>query len=442
MDRALTLADVERATNTASARAVAESALEGTPWSIARLTRQDVRLNPPSDYRATYRVLIRREGQDDRRLTLVAKAWFGEDDREAYLKRLRDLYGEAPCRPLEGLGYPVWRPPVAWWFAPIDPELTTLAAASDGRSLRPLLAPRFSPKTPPARIRVETVRYVPESSAVLRYHVIDKAGREPKVYYGKLSRYGGGRALHATMTSLWALSQEVGGMLHVPEPVGYLEDLDLHVERAVAGGTLPSDRSDPAFLQGAIAAAEALAALHSSSLTTDEQLPLEPELARLERVTEQLMHVHPRAGALLRDLLKRLRAKVLKTAAEPQVFTHGDMKYDQFLVHEGTFTLVDFEDVGMSETSWDLGKWTAHAIPSMPESWEDSEGAERAREAFLDRYLALRPDSSLQRFALYEATHLANRAMVLMWGQREGWGPAAESLLALSMERLQDSRIS
>lgn len=73
----------------------------------------------------------------------------------------------------------------------------------------------------------------------------------------------------------------------------------------------------------------------------------------------------------------------------------------------------------------------------MPETWEDSDGAEHARRAFLDRYLQLRPGATVTRFPIYEAVHLANRAMVLMWGQTEGWQGAAQSLLALAMERLR-----
>jgi thiol-disulfide isomerase/thioredoxin len=169
----------------------------------------------------------------------------------------------------------------------------------------------------------------------------------------------------------------------------------------------------------------------------DETLPLGPELDRLDEVTEQLLGVHPAGGQQLRDLVVRIRAQVDATSPEDEVVTHGDMKYDQFLEYDGRFTLVDFEEVDRGETSWDLGKWCAHCVPSMPESWEDSDAAERARTAFLARYRELRPDVNLGRFPLYEATHLGNRAMILMWGHAEGWELAAESLLTLAMERLQ-----
>ena len=70
-------------------------------------------------------------------------------------------------------------------------------------------------------------------------------------------------------------------------------------------------------------------------------------------------------------------------------------------------------------------------------SWEESEAAEKARAAFLARYRELRPAATLGRFPIYEATHLGNRAMILMWGQGEGWQGAANSMLSLAMERLQ-----
>jgi aminoglycoside phosphotransferase len=439
-----TLAAVQRATNTDAARAVVAQAIDGTGWSIARVRREGVRLEPPLAYWATYRVRIERlvRGQSDpqeRRLVLVARACFGEDDWRSYAGWLRELYADAPCRPVDGLGHPVLvdAEQLAWWFFPVDPQLPTLAAATDARVVRRLLAPRYSPKTPPARIAIDTVRYLPEISAALRYRIVDKPGAAERLVFGKLYRGDRGRELHETTLQLQALSRQRPELLSVVEPIGYDEELALHLEHAVPGTPVGSDRKDPVFLAAAVAAAEALAVLHDSGLASGSELPLAPEVDRLDEVTHQMSLVHPDAGRLLRDLVVQLRSRLSRTAEEDWVFTHGDMKYDQFIEHGGRFTLVDFEEVGRSETSWDLGKWCAHAVPSMPETWEDSDGAEQARAAFLRRYLELRPTATRGRFPHYEAIHLANRAMVLMWGQTDGWEGAAESLLTLAMERLQ-----
>jgi hypothetical protein len=442
--RALTLETVQRATTVDAAEEVARAALDGSGWEVLRVRADGARLEPPTAYWATYRVRAQRatrNGTEQRRLTLVARACFQPDDWRQYRAWLTELYGDAACRPIEGLGYPQFDEGrhCAWWFYPVDPQLPTLAAASDPRSLRRLLAPRYSPKTPPARIRVEAVRYQPEISAALRYLIVDKPGAPERSCFGKLYRGDRGRELHDTTQQMWELSQRRPDLLSVVQPIGYDEELALHLEHAVLGTPVGSDRTDPVFQDAAVAAADALSALHDSELSSVNVLPLEPELARLDDVTHQMSLVHPDAGRLLHDLVKQLNARLPRLPSEHTVFTHGDLKYDQFVAHDGRFTLVDFEEVGMAETSWDLGKWCAHVVPSMPENWEDSDAAETARSAFLQRYLALRPDATRGRFPLYEAIHLANRAMVLMWGQVENWQVAAQSLLTLAMERLQTS---
>jgi hypothetical protein len=438
----LTLTTVRHATRPAEARHRAETAVAGTGWTVDAIHERGVRLEPPVAYWASYRIVLHRgtnAGPEERRLTLVARACFQPQDWQRYRASLIERYGEQPCRPIEGLGYPVLDDAgqTAWWFYPIDPQLPTLAAANDPKSLRRLLAPRYSAKTPPARIRVEAVRYQPEISAALRYRIVDKPGATERLCFGKIYRGDRGRELHDTTRQLWSLSQQRPDLLSVVEPIGYDDELALHLEHAAVGTPVGSDRMDPVFHAAAIAAAEALAVMHDSELASDNTLPVEPELARLEEVTHQLSLVHPDAGRLLRDLVTQLKRSLQRAPTEQTVFTHGDLKYDQFLQYDGRFTLVDFEEVGRAETSWDLGKWCAHAIPSMPESWEDSDGAERARAAFLQRYLQLRPNATRGRFPVYEAIHLANRAMVLMWGQTENWQVAAQSLLTLAMERLQ-----
>jgi hypothetical protein len=439
---ALTLEAVQRATSTAAAEGVTAAALADSGWSLRRVRPEGVRLEPPVAYWSTFQVRVERVtrgGSEERRLTLVARACFETATWQAYRSWLSELYGDAPCHPVDGLGYPTFDDvgQVAWWFYPVDPQLPTLSSATDPRAVRRLLAPRFSPKTPPARIRVEPIRYLPEISAALRYRIVDRPGSGERVVFGKLYRGGRGRELHETMQGLWAMSQEAPELLSVVEPLAYDDELHLHLEKAAAGVPVGSDRLSPQFFGAAVAAAEALAVMHGGTLATTSRLEIDPEIARLDDVTHQLSLVDASAGRLMRDLVVQLRTRLAKTPAEEIVLTHGDMKYDQFLDDEGRFTLVDFEEVGWSETSWDLGKWCAHAMPSMPESWEETDAAEQARTAFLGRYLELRPTATRGRFPLYEAIHLANRAMVLMWGQREGWDSAAASLLTLAMERLQ-----
>jgi hypothetical protein len=54
----------------------------------------------------------------------------------------------------------------------------------------------------------------------------------------------------------------------------------------------------------------------------------------------------------------------------------------------------------------------------------------------LARYRELRPKATLERFQIWEAVMLGNRAMTSMWAQQRGWERAAEGLLVMAMERL------
>ena len=132
-----------------------------------------------------------------------------------------------------------------------------------------------------------------------------------------------------------------------------------------------------------------------------------------------------------------MRDHVRGTREEEWLPTHGDLKYDQFIHHNGKLTLLDFDYFALAETSYDLGKYCAYLVSSMPEDWEESVAAEEMRLMFLRRYRELRPDATLQRFQVYEALQLALRAMALMWAQTLGWERQAETFLVMAFERLK-----
>lgn len=439
----ITLEAAQRATRTSVVERFVREVCAGTAWEPVRVRRSSRRLEPPRDYWATYDVRLQRARRgatepDERRLRLVARVCFDRTDWEDLRDRLLADRGERACDPLRGVGYPAVFDETqhAFWFYPYDPALPTLAAATDPTALRPLLAPRWSTRSTPARLTVDVLRYVPEVSAALRITVRDRPGTPERVVYGKVYRAGGGERLHATMQQLAELSDRRPELLSVARPLSYEPDLALHLEAAAPGVPVPPDRTSASFQDAAVAAADALVAFHEAELDADGQLELGPEIDRLEAVAAQLLLVHPPAEPLMTSLVRALRKADARLPAEARAVTHGDMKYDQFLQDGDRFTLVDFEEVGQAELSWDLGKWCAHAVPSKPETWEQSEAAERARTAFLRRYRQQRPDVALPRLPVYEAVHLANRAMVLMWGQTRDWEQAAETLLVLAAERL------
>lgn len=449
----VTLAAMREATNTkAVSRFLEEAVLPGTGWELEGARRNYVRLEPPADYWASYKVRLRPAAEtesgtaasfrDARELRLVARGMFEPSEWAAYRATLQDQYSGLACDPLNTLGCPVIFDATqhAVWFYPVDPGLPGLSSAADPARIQHVLG-ELSQSLPghPDRIssvEVELARYAPEISAILRYRIAGSQPDTPIVLYGKVQRGRKSQWTAHVMGRLWRLSQVSGGALSVPRPVAHLPELGLVLQEEVLGTPVGSDRTRPEFADHVRPAAGALAVIHESGIEVADSMQLTDELDRLDDVVSQLALVHPPGHFLLRELLLHVRARLRHTGEEEFLPTHGDCKYDQFLHHDGAFSLIDFDYFGMAETSYDLGKYCAYLVPSQPQSWEHSAIAEECRRAFLSCYRDLRPHATIQRFPMYEAVNLANRAMTLMWAQSPGWEQAADGLLALGMERL------
>jgi hypothetical protein len=462
----LTYGAIQEATNTeAVTRFLEEQVLAGTDWNLVKVRRRTVRLDPPHSYWALYRVtlgsgdLVQPEASEDldgqeteeppepqwskqRELQLVARGVFDPERWNQYVDRLQANFGGRPSDPLNGLGYPVAfaQTQHVFWFYPVDASLLTLPHCVDqGRMLRLFRRVKREVLDHPARIssvRIESARYLPETTAIFRYQLETVPAAGGKTLYGKLQRAGRGAETNWLMQQIWAQARKSSGRLSVPKPLGYYPELDLFLQEAAPGTAITSDRLAPEFKPSAVAAAEALAEIQESPIRVDGRSTLESDLKRLDGVVDQFAYVHPSAHFQLRELLLHMRNKLRKTREEEWLPTHGDFKYDQLLHDEGRFRVIDFEYFTMAETSSDLGKYCAYLVPTEPKSWEYSIAAEEARKLFLDRYRELRPYATIERFPIYEAANLALRAMVIMWGQRGGWRPAVQSILALAMERL------
>jgi aminoglycoside phosphotransferase (APT) family kinase protein len=161
------------------------------------------------------------------------------------------------------------------------------------------------------------------------------------------------------------------------------------------------------------------------------------EIGRLQERLNEFKMSGPKVFLALRDLLKQLIGKADRVPPEATVPSHGDYKYNQFLYDGSHFGLIDVEYFVQAEPSFDLGKYCGHLVPSTPSHWSDTAQANEARRIFLDAYCTVRPDYRGTRFALYEALSLATRALVVMWSQPKNWEYTAETLVAMSYERLK-----
>ena len=416
-----------------------DDVLSDTGWKRRRLKARSSRLEPPDSYWSVFSVDINKE-EEKRNLRLVAKGALNPAAWERLSARLVRHGADRRCDPVNDVGYPrlFSETQHAYWFYPFDPTMPRLPDASNPMHMASVLlgiedaadavaASRF--------IDVERVRYLPEVGAILRYTL--DTGAAPSIIFGKVQPGARGRRTYHIVSGLWDAARRHPGLLNLARPLGFVEDMGLLLEEGVRGRPVSGNRESTEFQLMSVAAAEATAVIHESGVDSDEEIRIEDELARLDRVAEQFKYVLPAGHFLLTDLITHMRERVRKTDEEERLPTHGDMKYDQFMFHNDQFTLLDFDYFATAETSYDLGKFCAYALPSMPDDWRQSVAAEEARTAFIRRYRELRPQATLQRFGVYEALQFALRAMSLMWAQTPGWQTTAEAFLVLGFERLK-----
>jgi hypothetical protein len=428
----VSLVTMLEATDEPAVGAFVADVLGHSGWQVESLRKRSSRLSPPDGYWAMYEVAIRRD-EEERSLRVVARGAFSRGAWDELSARLVQ-HSSGPCDPIGGIGFPrlFHESQHAFWFYPFDPAMPGLPDAADPATVTKVL---LGLGTVHPGLEIERVRYTPEIGAILRYTMQTPAG--PLTIYGKVQPGDRGLRTQKIVEGLWrASAAKPPGLLRLPRPLGWIEEYGLLLEESIPGESVGSDRMSAEFQNTGIAAAEALAVIHESGVETDIEIWLENELDRLDRVAEQFAYVHPEGHYLLRDLATHLRNRARIAMQEEWLPTHGDLKYDQFVHHDGAFTLLDFDYFAVAETSYDLGKYCGYLVPSAPASWEDTVAVEKIRTRFLQRYLELRPHATIQRFPIYEALTLGLRAMTFMWAQRSGWQRVAETFLVMAHERL------
>jgi hypothetical protein len=433
---------MEAATAEEAVAAFVEQTLAGTGWQVDAIRHRVDRVDPPHSYWSVFAVDIYKD-EEERSLRLVVRGALNAEAWDSLSGRLLRHGAGNRCDPINGVGYPVLFPETwhAYWFYPYDPSLPGLPEANDPVRMAAVLLGTNDAETvlrAARRIEVERVRYLPEVGAILRYN-IDVEGT-PITIFGKVQP--GARGLRTTriVEGLWRAAAKYPGYVHLPRPLGYVEELGMLIEEGVRGKPLGGSRTRAEFDGLPEAAGDALAVIHEAHVDCDERITIQAELERLDRVSEKMAYVHPEGHFLLNDLITHMRDRIKRTPEEEILPTHGDFKYDQFMFHNHSYTLLDFDYYATAETSYDLGKFCAYMIPTRPRNWQDSAAAEEARVRFIRRYRELRPHATLQRFPVYEALQFALRAMSAMWMQKAGWHRTAETFLVLGFERLK-SRI-
>lgn len=220
------------------------------------------------------------------------------------------------------------------------------------------------------------------------------------VIYAKL--YPNDLALHGygALKALWEAGFNNSSRYRVPEPLLFVPEHRLVLQRGVAGDALASAMHGNTaidLIEGSREAARWLAALHRSALRIGEPESLWDSL-QIFRLFHKLIAAaaaHPAEQRTLRDALLLLQDQFQGLPAEyPVVLCHGRFRYEHVFLSSGAVSVIDLDQCRPAAPARDAAEFV-HAL-----RWEafkigfDLGLAAEASKAFLEEYLTLMPQAA------------------------------------------------
>jgi aminoglycoside phosphotransferase (APT) family kinase protein len=215
----------------------------------------------------------------------------------------------------------------------------------------------------------------------------------------------------------------------IPEPVGYIAPLKLLVQRAV-----PGKPAHPKLLSGdeALAAriADALHALHGSSVLLERRHGLDDELAPLTGRVDRIATRSSSLGGRARRCLEIAGVRAARRWLWRWRPVHRDFYHDQVLVGGHGLSILDWDDAAMSEPAIDVGNFLAHLRLLALQSTGTAAALDGVSAVFAERYRQLDADLDPGLVRFLEGTTLLRLAEIHLPRERGEW--LAESLLEQS----------
>jgi hypothetical protein len=406
-----------------------------------------------------------------RRLVLDAKAqrWVGTyqvataDGKVQLLGSLAPPHLAAPGSdgepgaPFGTEGWHGWLPELGLDLRTQPPEtvLSAMDELTDPEQARAVMQRVLA--RPVAACAVDVLAYKPGSRAVLRYGLTYPPGTGgPATVIAKTYRKADkGQNAFDGMRALWRTSLASGDMVVIAEPVAFVPELKLLLQRPIPGsvtlesvlaGTFAAAGPVPADVGRALAAsAVGLAAMHTSGATVAGTFRLGQRIGDAREVLDWLVQAVP-APELADDFgpaVERLERLDAELPTGPERPSHGTFDPEQVLLDGDRVGFIDFDDAAMAEAALDVGLFLA-SLPDLalesggmgdPEPLLDRAAA--LGDTFVSAYEAEAP-LSRERVELWQTTdHLVHALQT--WTKAKPSGPGKD--LAVLDHHLRHSRL-
>jgi hypothetical protein len=253
------------------------------------------------------------------------------------------------------------------------------------------------------------VRYKPGSRCMLRFELCTASSRQ--LFFGKLLAQDS-QHLMTIITALHHQSQTTPAMPRFPRPLVYWPEVHLLIQEAVASRaelhTLAFDTAvDSSVRERWLrTAGGGLAVLHNSAGANGLQRLLKDDLTELRADSAPIAQVNMALAQRFEEAIGEI-SNLASDRAEPAlVASHGALRTDQFMIEDGNLVLIDLDSFCWANPARDPGNFLAYLCWKAIRQPQHATFIERAGRAFLEGYLAVRPDIHGEWLALYQAASM------------------------------------
>lgn len=184
--------------------------------------------------------------------------------------------------------------------------------------------------------------------------------RHTRTIFGTTYAHDVGTRTAHVMRQLWHSEARRSGQFSVPQPLRYDATLKTLWHWGIHGTTLDSHSLDrPVSTQLLMQTAQAVAAFHSTPLTSLRSITRAQVMQRLETIGSLLLQCQPACRAVLMPLLVRLTAQAKLIPVRPTATLHGALHTTHIVPTEGTIGLIGLHHVCTGHPGQDLGSLIA-----------------------------------------------------------------------------------
>lgn len=287
---------------------------------------------------------------------------------------------------------------------------------------------------------ISVVRYKPGLRCLLAYDlaVHDAAGAvEELPVMGKVRLQSADTSTHDLLEALWTgnfgSSDEDDGIA-VPEPLGWVADVHMIVQRRVAGMSLSQLLEGPSGLRLARRTADAIHKLHRTSAPARRRHTVDDELRILRQRLTGVAQVRPNDRARIERLLEGCVQLGVRVREGSVCGIHRDFYPDQLVVDGDRLFLTDLDLYAEGPPALDVGNFVAHVEEYSLRRFGDPRHLADRNDLLIGRYLQLSDHTTREEIQIWTTLSLARHvAISTQFAERR---PFTAALLSLCESRV------